>query len=718
MFKPIHKSLYFSLVVSWGVYAQHPKDTITSAKLDELVITGQFEPQSLKKSVYNVRVITRADIENRAANNLADVLTQYLNITVRPSGADGRSSVSMFGLDGQYFKILIDNIPVVSESGLGNNVDLTQINLDNVERIEIIEGSMGVTHGANAVSGILNIITKKGSAKRWETSASVQEETVGNEYALFNKGRHIQALRVANAINDHWYVAVGANRNDFAGFFDEYKGKDYVDTSNDNLRGYSWLPKEQLTTNALVNYSKGNFRLFYKFEYFHENVDYYNPVVIPIDNYPFPETYYSKDKRYITNRQLHHLNAFGKLLNRYTYNLSASYQNQKRDQEDFNYYILSQQEQANTRYTYQSRDVLYSTGNITNFFTNKRFDMQLGYEVVHEKGFASAASGMFRDDNQQTEDVNKVLANYDVYASAEIKCTERFSLRPGVRYSFQSIFDNQYALSLGSRYLLNHGLEIRASVGKSYRTPNFDELYTYFVDSNHNVQGNAALTPEQSISYEASIKKDTRKESFRLQNNLTAAFINVDDRISLVLASTDPLWQYRYLNIDKYKIVNISSTNQLSYKNFDLSVGASLIGISQQINTAALGTSSPDDYLYSINVNSSVAYRVPKWNTQFAVYYKYTGKYQQFMESTDADNNVTFSKGIVSPYSLLDASIIKSFMSKKLELTLGARNLLDVKNVQSTGSSGTGVHAASGGSLLLAYGTSYFVKLTYNFNFN
>lgn len=151
-----------SLFLSFSAFSQEKfQDTTSTSQLEEVVVTGQFEPQSINKSVFNVKVITSQDIQNLAANNLGDVLNQYLNITVRPSGSDGRSTVSLFGLDAQYFKILVDNVPLVNEAGLGNNIDLSQINLNDIEQIEIIEGSMGVTHGANAVSGILNIITKK-----------------------------------------------------------------------------------------------------------------------------------------------------------------------------------------------------------------------------------------------------------------------------------------------------------------------------------------------------------------------------------------------------------------------------------------------------------------------------------------------------------------------------------------------------------------------------
>ena len=153
--------LYLASFISFTAMAQHPvQDSIVSGQLDEVVVTGQPEPQSIRKSVFNVKVITRKDIDRQAANNLADLMNFYLNININQDPGQGRSTLSMFGLDGQYLKVMVDNVPIVGDSGMGNNIDLTQINLDDVEQIEIIEGSMGVTHSANAVSGIINIITK------------------------------------------------------------------------------------------------------------------------------------------------------------------------------------------------------------------------------------------------------------------------------------------------------------------------------------------------------------------------------------------------------------------------------------------------------------------------------------------------------------------------------------------------------------------------------
>lgn len=713
-----YKITLFSIFLFCQITLAQVKDTTAVSKLLEVVITGQFEPQSIKKSVFNVRVISKEDIKQLGANNLSDVLNQYLNITVQNSGSDGRSTVSMFGLDSQYFKILVDNIPLVSDTGMGTNIDLTQVNLDDVERIEIIEGSMGVTHGANAVSGVLNIITKKNSVKNWEISTTVQEETVGDEYTLFDKGRHIQSLKLAHKFNENWFVNVGVNHNDFAGFYDGKKGKDY--SGNNGLRGYSWLPKQQFVGNALVGYQKDNFKIFYKFDYYGENVDYYNPILNPQDNYPFPETYFTKDKRFITNRFYNHLNSNGKLFSKINYNISLSYQKQQRDLEKFNYQLETQQEFNETRETYQSNKVFYSTGTLSNFFDNKKVDFQLGYEMNNELGNASATSGTFFNENNQLKDIEKRLVNYDIFTVAEINLSDKFSVRPGLRYSFQSVFDNQYASSLGLRYIFKKGLETRASIGKSYRTPNFNELYTYFVDTNHNVQGNPELIPESSTSYELSFKRSCYFDSgAQIANNLAITYLDVDDRIDMVLTQVVPTMNYKYININKYKMWNISTTEQYSYKNWNVKLGVALVGISQKLDLAALNITSDDKFLYSLQLNSSVSYTIPKWNTLFALYYKYNGKQQQFVAGNDENGNAKFYLNTINPYNWMDASVRKSFFKNKFEVTVGARNLFDIQSVQQIQNGGTGgVHSSGSSDLLLGYGRSYYLKLTYNLNFN
>lgn len=702
------------LCLSTSLFGQAiPMDSTRVDALEEVVVTAQFEPQSLKKSVHNVTVITREQMQRQAANHLGDVLNQYLNMTVTPNAGTGRSTVSLFGLDGQYFKVMMDNIPLVSDTGLGNNVDLTQINLDDVEQIEIIEGSMGVTHGANAVSGIINIITKKNSKYDWEIAATLQEETVGKEYSLINEGRHIQSLKVSHKLNSNWFVSLGTNRNDFQGFQGGRNGAFH--TQNDGTRGYLWLPKSQWVTNSMVSFTKEKFRAFYKFEFFDEQIDFYNTVV----NQEFQPSVgivrFSNDRRFLSQKFYHHLNMAGRF-SEMNYNVSLSHQKQSRDFEDFKFYMASKEEQFILKETFQSQEILYSTGTLNNIFKTQRFSLQLGYETVNELGFASASSGFFRDENNQLTDLRRRLENYDFFASAEVNATENFSIRPGARYSFQSQFDNQYAVSLGLRQLFQHQWEGRFSVGKSYRTPNFEEMYTYFVDSNHFLVGNEDLMPEESFSTEFHLKKTTSTEkNHRWQNSLTASYLHVNDRISVALVRTTPRWEYEFINIDAFKMMNFATNHQWQYQNFQARMGVSLLGISQQINTGEI--SSDAEFLYTWQANSSLSYLHEDWRTTFSIFYKFNGKQQQWVAIRDENNDPTFTLNEINPFSWLDASVRTTFLKDQLELTIGARNLLDIVDVQSSQAGSSSGHGATNSNLLLGYGRSYFLKLVYNFKF-
>jgi len=719
----MHKQTHvFLSILSFVGFSATAQETVTDSikpqqmQLEEVVVTGQLEPQSIKKSVFNVKLITRADIERQAGNNLADVLNQYLNITVSPNSAEGRSTASMFGLDGNYLKILVDNVPLVSDTGLGSNVDLTQINLSDIEQIEIIEGSMGVTHGANAVSGIINIITKKTTKNKWELSATVQEESIGNEYEAFGKqGRHIQAIRAAHTINDNWFASLGVNRNDFQGFIDERGGRDYTiyDPADlDHQRGYSWLPKEQYFTNALVRYQKGDFRIFYKFDYFNEGLDFYNPVVGNESVAGVGTLRVSDDRRYETNKFYHHLNAVGKLAG-LNYNVSVSHQKQKRDVEQFKYYIQTAQEANNAKQTYQDTEVLYSTGTLSNFFDKKKVDLQVGYEAVNTNGYTSALSGNFSNSNDQN--LKKRIENYDFFTAAEISITDRFSLRPGVRYSLQSMFENQWAASLGLRQLYPNGYEARASYGRSYRTPTYDELYTYLVDANHNVQGNPELTPESAHSFELSGKKITYFDSgLQLSNTASVSYITIDNRIEQVIVGFDPQLQFKFININKYNMWNFSTTHQLTYKNLTAKAGVTVVGISRDLTDGII--KADDKFLYNVQLNTNLGYTVPKWNTVFSVFYKLNGVSQQYvLNGSVTEPEYLLQK--VNAFNLMDVSVKKSFLNKKFDATLGIRNVFDVVSVRSNVAANAGAHSEGTTGLLMGYGRSYFAKLTYNLNF-
>ncbi|GGE20340.1 hypothetical protein GCM10010831_21790 [Psychroflexus salis] len=674
--------------------------------IKEVVVTGQINPQSVKKSVYEVKVINRKTIENLAANNLADVLNQSLNINIIPNTSTGKSSVNLFGLDGQYFKILIDNIPMVNDEGMGNMADLTQINLDDVERIEIVEGAMGVEYGANAVSGIINIITKKTTKKNWEIIPFIQEESIGNEYNLSNQGRHIQSIKIGKNINEKWYTNAVFTRNDFNGFLNEQKGKNHP--FNDGLRGHEWLPKLQNNLKALVNY-RGKVNAFYKFEYFNEDVNRYSREVRTNFNSATQTSNPSaSDEYFFSERMIHHLNLNGKFHKKTHFNISLSYQQQVRDIEQFTYRILPQERINVERTEFESRKVFFTRGTLNDFIKLSNINIQSGYELNLIDGFSSPMSNPLSGDQ-----VNRSLNSYDVFTTAEVKATDRLSFRPGARLMLTNKFNPLLAASFTTKYIFKNGLEVRGILGRAPRTPNYDELYTFFVDSNHDVRGNEALQPEIGTSSFLHLKKKFWFNDYNSswQTKLSSWYIDVKDRIELTVTNNTPL-QFQYNNIDLFRTWGIENSHQIQHHNFGFNLGISLRGISQVLDSSNFN----DDFLYTIQANANLTYKIPKWKTNLALYYKYNGPQYQFIQEQNEAGETEFRRGKLNPFSWFDASIRKSFLNQNLDVSLGARNLLDVTRVNTTAAEG-GAHSEAASNLLLGYGRSFFLRIQYNLNF-
>ncbi|MGY0391073.1 TonB-dependent receptor plug domain-containing protein [Bizionia sp. KMM 8389] len=702
--------LFFLLFLSWFVGAQEvATDSTETEQLSEVVITGQYNPQSIKKSVHNVKVITRQQIDAQAGNNIADLLNFNLNLTIIPDAQTGKSNISFFGLDQQYFTILIDNIPLVSDNGLGNNIDLTQINLDDIERIEIVEGAMGVEYGANAISGVINIITKKSIDGKWEIQTGIQEETVGDEYAWFDEGRHIQLINVSHNINDKWFARVGVNRNQFAGYFGERAGKDYYGT--DGLRGYEWLPKTQINTNALINYKSDAFNLNYRFDYFNENLDFYDQSVrLNTDVASQTINPSTNDRIYKTNRFVNNLNLSGRLKSGMNYKATFSYQQQERDLNYFTYYILSEEKDNEFEETYQSTKVFFTNGAVNNLIKTENFNFQLGYEMRYIEGFDYQAGGETTVNSKL-----QTVSTFAGYASGEYRFNDKFSVRPGVRLDYNSLFNSELMGSLSARYLFEHGFELRAELASSYRTPSFEELYLYFVDSNHDVRGNENLKPENGYSAFLNLKKRSWFNDLSMVNEFKVNYIALNDKIDLAVINTTPL-QQQYININSYKFMGATFNNSIKSSHWTFNLGATLQGVSRVLDNEI---NADDDFLFSYQINSSATYYAKKWDTYISMLYKYNGSEKNYIASgeTDSEGNNLFTQQKLDAYSWLDASIKKSFFKKSFEVTLGARNLLDVTSVDIRNSSSSeGTHSTGTSNLTLGYGRSFYLKLVYKLN--
>ena len=242
----------------------------------------------------------------------------------------------------------------------------------------------------------------------------------------------------------------------------------------------------------------------------------------------------------------------------------------------------------------------------------------------------------------------------------------------------------------------------------------FKNSITIFVDSNHDVQGNENLTPEKGYTAFINLKKTSSINNMLLSNSLRASYIDINDKIDLAIINNSPL-QYKYININAYKLWGLTTESSIKREQWNFNFGATLQGISR---IATNEVNATNDFLYSFQLNASGTYISKKWDTAFSLLFKYNGaQYDYASSETDEDGNSVFTKSKTNAYSWLDASAKKRFLNKKIQATIGARNLLDVTSVSiSSMSSGAG-HSTVNSGLLLGYGRSYYLKLLYNLNF-
>ena len=236
-------------------------------------MTGEFEPTSAEKAVHEVKVIDAEQIQTMGFQQLDEVLEQQLNLRVNQDPSLG-AGLTMQGIGGNNVQIMIDGVPVIGR--LDGNIDISQLPLYNVERVEIVQGAMSNRYGTNAAGGVINLITKKNDGAEWSVTTQNQWENVGllsNTLGL--SGRLGRVL--------------------LSGSVFRYKSQLF---SDDSLRSSQsmWNPKEQVGGDAQFKYyGKKSLEFGISVRYFDELVRDLGEVKRPqFEPYSFDQYFYTR----------------------------------------------------------------------------------------------------------------------------------------------------------------------------------------------------------------------------------------------------------------------------------------------------------------------------------------------------------------------------------------------------------------------------------------
>ncbi|MGB4775006.1 MAG: TonB-dependent receptor [Daejeonella sp.] len=674
------KTQEINITVNAGEQVQVPDILLKENpyQLQEVVVTGQFEPQSIQKSVYQVRTISNQRIRMRNATNLQEILSTELGVRFSNDLTTGTSDISLMGMGGQGVKILLDGVPMFDPGSTKES--LGQIDVNTIDRIEVVEGPMSVSYGTDALAGVINVITKKTIAdKTLLINARVQEESAGKEYNGFsNRGVHNQHLDIQWAHN-HWLTSGSLTRNTFGGW-----------QGNAPERQLQWKPKNQWLGAIKTGYKNEHLQISYSLKALDEVITSYGP--------PLPNDE-AIDQDYISNRWLHQLEAEWKLSDKFNFNGVASYTDYSRQTQTTTLNTLTGKRTLTPGEGIQDTSVFNST-----FFRGTGFyklsttlSFQSGIEVNLNKSTGGRILG------------SPHIADYALFISSEINLSSKIHVRPGVRLIKNSVYNAPPVIpSINTKFSLAKELDLRLAYARGFRAPALRELYFNFIDASHTIIGNEDLKAEYSNSFTGSLNGQfLTTEQGRLKTILSGFYNSFNQ---LITYGTDPKnpGVTTYINIDQFKTVGGTLENTWYGKNLQVSLGLSYIGRYNKLSEESETLGELPSLIWAPELNSTITYLIPKLDVNLALFYKFSGKKPSY--ETFSDNGQTKARlAEISDFHLADLTLSK-MINSYIILNGGVKNMFNITDLNNSSLQTGGAHS-TGGNVPMGYGRSFFMGL-------
>ncbi len=408
--------------------------------LDAMIVTAARREQRLGDAVVTTELVSRAEIAETGASDLAAVLTERTGVELQ-GGHPAGAGVMLQGIGSERVLILVDGQPVAGR--IAGVFDISRIPTAAVERIEIVKGPQSTLYGSEAMGGVVNIIMRRpqtgrvgahatllaGTRSRLDGTAGVSGGT-GTLAGSLDAGRRT----IENTPGRNETVGALAERTDVAA-------------------SARWSPDESLDVDASL---------------------------LALDErqrWRAGSLYQFADNRQWTGRLG---GAWRRGAHRFAPTLSAS---------SFDH--LSRASSA-------PKPIAGDPGDRQ---VQRLFEAELLYNVPVGAHALDLGVEAKREDTRsdRVEGVRRSLHSVEPFAQAELALGP-VSLVPGVRVSWNEQWGTHTTPRIAARWQAADRLTVRLSAGTGYRAPDFKELYMFFQNesANYSVRGNPDLRPEHS----------------------------------------------------------------------------------------------------------------------------------------------------------------------------------------------------------------------------
>jgi len=621
--------------------------------LDKIVVTPYRYGETLGKTATSVTVVTQENIESSNSQNVVDTLRSIPGVTVKDYyGNSTQASVDIAGFGEQAAL----NVLVLVDGRRVNDIDLSgadwsQIPLERVERIEVLRGGTGgVLYGDNASSGVINIVTKKGSGK--------PKVDLGIEYGSYDMNK--QKLSLEGGIDNRFSYWLSGERDSTHGYRNNSFSK-----ANNFASNLEYEFNDVLSANFSSGFNVSSYGL--PASLYQSDIEQYNR---RYSKYP-DDTAKKKDYYLLTGTKISTLD-FGDL------NIDFSFRHKNND----TYYLSSYS--TSPTYGGVQKDKTGTYG-ITpkyvlgNSIFNRENKFIIGIDY-YRTDYNSDSYALSNNGLVNFTDIRK--NSIGTYIQDDFSIFEKLVLMGGYRYEKAryafgyhdnsgvspnqdtKLRSDQWAFNSGIVYAYLKDSNVFLNVGRSYRFPEIDE-FNYF-DANGAKQLNINLEPQSSVTYQAGVR---HKFSDHFKGSFSLFRMNVKNY--LYYNATQSLgpwgWNGQNENYDKTIHEGIESSIDIKLNNL-----ISLFGNYTYTNAYF------DKGLYDGNKiplvpqhkgSAGLKLKFPK-NITFNLISTYVGK--QYAMNDQAND---YSR--LKSYAVADSNISWGF--KNLTATFGINNLFNKK---------------------------------------
>ncbi|OPZ19211.1 MAG: Vitamin B12 transporter BtuB precursor [Bacteroidetes bacterium ADurb.BinA245] len=530
-------------------------------QLDEVVVTANKYEQKQSTTGKVLNIISRQQLERSGGKTLSEVLNTLPGLTM--IGANNvlgtNQNISIRGASAGNVLLLIDGIPVNDPSAITNYYDLNFINIDQVERIEVLKGGQSTLYGSDAVAGVINVILKKADKKITVFggvtggSYNTLKESIG--FGGQQKNTHF-SINYTHQSSDGFSAATDKNK---VGGFDNDGFKQHA------LNGrFEFSPAKNLKINFTGTYN--NYFADLDAAAFTDEKDY----TVKNDNKQL-----GTSAVYTLKKTTIHLNYnFNHVIRRYN--------------DDSLYQSSPYSKFARSSYTGRIHFAeLYGNWKINNFELLIGADYR--WNNTDQWYWSTGAFGPYAPPALHAE-----MKQVSPYLTLAYNQDNGFGAEIGGRYNDHSVYGNNVSFNFNPFFVIKDKAKLFANIYSAFKTPTLYQLYDQSI-------GNSSLTPEKSTVAEAGVEFLSLK---KLNARVVGFYRQAKDAI---LYTFNPsTFAGKYLNASKQTNYGIELEGGFAHKK--VSITANYTYTNGKTTAAFDGTGAPlskDTTYYNL-------YRIPK----------------------------------------------------------------------------------------------------------